>query len=95
MSPVAIDDLRAALAERLICLEITFRLLAEKLGVDQLAMKLDPLIPIHQTMKVVFSPACRADHIQCHEAMKSYFLQLRVEVGVTLLLDPFTDLQEA
>jgi hypothetical protein len=88
-----IDDLRAALADRLVCLEIALRLLAEKLGVTELVSRLAPLIPIHQTMKIFFSPACQADHSQCFAAMKSYFIQLRVEVGVTLLANPFTDLK--
>ena len=90
-----IDDLRAALADRLVCLEIALRLLAEKIGVAELVSRLEPLISIHQSMKVFFSPACQADHSQCFAAIKSYFIQLRVEVGVTILMNPFTDLKEA
>lgn len=84
-----IDDIRAALQGRLICLEIILRLLAEKLGVDELSARLAPMIPLHQSLKVFFSPACQADHAQCFDALTSYFATLTAEVGISLLLNPF------
>jgi hypothetical protein len=86
-----IDDLRVALGNRLVCLEVTLRLLADKIGVDELAAHLAPIIAIHQSLKVFFSAACQEDHAQCYTALKSYFITLRVDVGVSLLVNPVTD----
>ena len=84
-----IEDIRASLHGRLICLEIVLRLLAEKLGVAELSAHLAPMISRHQSLKVFFSPACQADHAQCFDALNSYFMTLGAEVGVALLLNPF------
>jgi hypothetical protein len=87
-----LDDLRGLMKGRLVCLEIILRLLAEKLGVAELSARLAPMIPIHQSLKIFFSEGCQADHSQCYTAINAYFVALRVEVGVTLLVNPFADL---
>jgi hypothetical protein len=82
-----LDDLRAKLAGRVICLELVFRLLVQQATAADVATNLAPLIALNRSFKIWFSATNQADDAQCLAALESYFKALKTEVGATLLLD--------
>ena len=86
-----LTDLREKLAGRIVCTEILLRVLVSSLGIGEVSTRIAPLIPIHRSIGVFFSPGNLADQTQCLEALDSYFTDLCANVGAALLLDPFSD----
>lgn len=84
-----LKEIRQRCSGRIIAFEQVLLRLMDTLEASRLATALAPLIPGHQTLEIVFSPANIRTN-ECRPALLSYLNALRSEQGVAELLVPWS-----
>ncbi len=87
-SSTAIADLRPLFAGRVICLESIFALLVRLQGATSIAARLSPIIHLHKTTSILFSPGVVALQGDVEVGLDLYVASLRDQVGVDFLYTP-------
>ena len=81
-------ELRERVAGRIICLEIVAKRLIERMGAEELATRLAPVLRFDSRLFVIFSPAGSGRPEDCPIAIESFISDLRRELGGDFLWQP-------
>lgn len=80
--------LRERVAGRIICLEIVVKRLIERMGAEELATRLAPVLRFDSRLHCIFSPAQSGHPEDCSIAVESFLSDLRRELGEDFLWQP-------
>ena len=81
-------ELRERVAGRIICLEIVVKRLIERMGTEELATRLAPVLRFDSRPFVIFSPVESGRPEDCPIAVESFISDLRRELGGDFLWQP-------
>ena len=81
-------ELRERVAGRILCLEIVAKRLIERMGAEELATRLAPVLHFDSRLFAIFSPAQSGRPEDCSIAVESFLSDLRREFGEDFLWQP-------
>lgn len=81
-------ELRERVAGRIICLETVVKLLIKRMGAEELATRLAPVLRFDSRLFAIFSPAQSGRSEDCPIAIESFLSGLRRELGEDFLWRP-------
>jgi hypothetical protein len=80
--------LRGKVAGQVICLETVMKMLLERLGTEELARRIAPVLRFEPRLYAIFSPAQSGRAGDCLIAVESFLAGLRRELGEDFLWQP-------
>lgn len=83
-----VREFRDRIAGRIVCLEIVMKQLMERLGIDELARRITPVLRFEQRLLSIFSPAQTGHPEDCLIAVEFFLARLRRELGEDFLWQP-------
>ena len=87
-SEPGLSALRERVAGRIVCLEIVMQRLIERLGTEELARRIAPVLRFEPRLFAIFSPVQSGRPEDCPIAVESFLAGLRRELGEDFLWHP-------
>ncbi len=87
-SEPGLSAIRERVAGRIVCMESVMQRLMERLGTEELARRIAPVLRFEPRLFTIFSPAQTGHPEECLIAIKSFLASLRREMGEDFLWQP-------